>query len=131
MVGPPFCDRALAFAENGTMENKTTDGSSAPAPAGCLLRMFWMLAGNGALFLSIILIAFKHAPLPSYLDAIVATTVILMSAARRLDIARFAGQTIDGEPATMAHWRTYTMILFGTTVLAWTLAHFISGNLSP
>jgi hypothetical protein len=131
MVGPPFCGRLVALAEDDAMENSPTDlASASPAPAGCLLRMFWMLAGPGALYLSLILIGARSAPLPSYLDACAAAAVILTIAARRLDITRFAGKTGDGEPATLAHWRRHAVVLTAVAALSWALAHLVAGNFS-
>lgn len=110
------------------MENSIPDAKSAPAPAGCLLRLFWMLVGNGLLYLSLILIASKHAPLPSYLDALAGAAVVAMIVARYLDITRFAGRTVEDEPATLAHWRRFTVALVVVATLSWLLAHYFSGN---
>lgn len=128
MVGPPFCECIRAFAEGDTMENSTSDVSSAPAPAGCLLRLFWMLVGHGILYLSLVLIATRHAPLPSYLDAIAGAAVLAMIGARRLDIVRFGGRTVQDEPATVADWRRFALLLTGVAAASWLLAHFVAGN---
>jgi len=128
MVGPPFCDRTLAIAEDDTMENQTSVAT--PTPAGCLLRMVWMLVGNGALYLSLVLIAANKAPLPSSLDAIAALAVLVMLVARRVDITRFGGRTVQDEPATLAHWRRYAMKLTAIAGVSWALAHFFAGNLT-
>lgn len=128
MVGPPFCERLLAFAEGDTMENSKSDVSSAPAPAGCLLRLFWMLVGNGVLYLSLVLIATRRAPLPSYLDAIAGVTVLAMIGARRLDIVRFGGRTVLDEPATLADWGRFSLLLVVAATVSWMIAHFLSGN---
>lgn len=127
MVGPPFCDRILASAEDVTMENQKSE--STPTPAGCLLRMVWMVAGNGALYLSLVLIGLSRAPLPSYLDVIAVLAVALMIVARRFDITHFQGRTASNEPATLSHWRRYVLSLVTTAALAWLLAHLIAGNL--
>ena len=127
MVGPPFCDRILAAAEGETMENQTSVAT--PTPAGCLLRLVWMLAGNGALYLSLVMIATTGAPLPSQYDAIALLAVVLIVVARRLDITRFGGRTASGEPATLGHWRRHTLGVCVATTLSWVLAHFIARNL--
>ena len=88
-----------------------------------------MLAGNGALYLSLVMIVMTKASLPSYLDAVAVFAVILMIVTRRLDITHFAGRTMGDEPATLAHWRRHTMLLVITAAAAWLLAHYIAGNL--
>ncbi len=128
MVGPPFCDRILATAEDVTMENQRSE--TTPTPAGCLLRMVWMAAGNGALYLSLVMIGVSRAPLPSHLDVIAALAVVLMIGARRFDITHFQGRTVSDEPATLAHWRRYALSVVAIAALAWLLAHFMAGNLS-
>lgn len=100
------------------------------APAGCLLRLFWTLAGNAAIYLSLATIAATKPTLPSSLDFVVGITLILMIAARWLDIARCGGRTIRDEPATLHHWRRYAVMLASATLAAWSLAHLIAGSFS-
>lgn len=100
------------------------------APAGCLLRLFWIVAGNAAIYLSLATIAADKPPLPSYLDFIVGITLILMIAARWFDVARCGGRTLSNEPATLRHWRRYVVLLVGVTLAAWSLAHLIAGSFS-
>ena len=51
-------------------EDATNPPSTPPpvAPAGCLLRLVWTLAGNAAIYLSLATIAATRPPLPSALD---------------------------------------------------------------
>ncbi len=114
------------------MSETTPNTSETPpvAPAGCLLRLFWTLAGNAAIYLSLATIAATKPPLPSSLDFVVGITLILMIAVRWLDIARCGGRTIRDEPATLRHWRRYAVMLTGTTLAAWSIAHLIAGSFS-
>ena len=89
-----------------------------------------MIAGNGALYLSLVLIPVSRAPLPSYLDVIAVLAVVIMIVARRFDITHFGGRTMSDEPATLTHWRRYAVLLVVMAMLAWLLAHFSGGNLS-
>lgn len=100
------------------------------APAGCLLRVFWLLIGNAAIYLALATIAATRPPLPSPLDFVVGITLILMIAARWLDITRNDGRTASGEPATLRHWRRHAVMLVGVTLTAWALAHIIAGSFS-
>ncbi len=111
------------------MEIQTSE--TTPAPAGCLLRLVWMLVGNGVLYLSLVTVVATGAPLPSYLDVVAALAVGLMIAARRLDITRFGGRTVSGELATLRDWRRHTLLLITSAAIAWLLAHYLAGNLPP
>lgn len=112
-------------------ENAPNTPNTPPiAPAGCLLRLFWIVAGNAAIYLSLATIAATQPPLPSSLDFVVGISLVLMIAARWLDIARCGGRTISDEPATLHHWRRYVVILVSATLGAWSLAHLIAGSFS-
>lgn len=100
------------------------------APAGCLLRLIWIVAGNGAIFLSLAMIIATKAPLPSSLDVIVGIAAVVNLAARWLDVTRCAGRTLSNEPATLQHWRRYAALLVGVTLAAWSFAHLVAGSFS-
>ena len=102
----------------------------APAPAGCVLRLFWMLIGNAIVYGSLAMIAMNGEAFPSVLDGVVWLTVGVTIVARRVDITRWAGKTASGEPATLAHWRRYAITVVLVTALASVLAHVIGGSLA-
>lgn len=110
--------------------SETTPATPTVAPAGCLLRLVWTVAGNAAIYLALATIAATRAPLPSALDGVVATAWVLMLVARWFDITRCGGRTIHDEPATLTHWRRYALVLGVTTLAAWSLAHLIAGSFS-
>lgn len=110
------------------MSEQETSNAQTIAPAGCLLRLLWSIAGSAAMFLSLAMIAASRAPLLSYLDAIVWGVAAVMIAARRLDITLYGGRTISDDPADLGHWRRYTALLLGVTLAAWSLAHLIGGS---
>ena len=98
------------------------------SPSSCLLRIVWILVGNGALYLALGSIAAYKAPLPSYLDAIAAASIVVILGARFLDITRHGGRTVYGEPAGLYHWRRHAVMLLGIAVPAWLLAHRVAGS---
>jgi hypothetical protein len=102
--------------------------SATPAPAGCLLRLFWMLIGNAIVYALLAMIAMNRVPFPSPFDAVVWVTVVLILVARRIEITRWAGQTASGEPATLAHWRRFAVIVVLVTAAASLLAHAIGAR---
>lgn len=100
------------------------------APAGCLLRLVWTMGGSAAIYLALANIAATRPPLPSSLDFVVGVTLMVMLAARWFDITRCSGRTLDGEPATLWHWRRYAVLLVSSTLATWSLAHWIAGSFS-
>ncbi|MBI3179110.1 MAG: hypothetical protein HYZ27_05575 [Deltaproteobacteria bacterium] len=84
---------------------------------GMLLRLFWMLVGNGILLFTTILLLLKgSSPL---FHALFWGTAAALLVARYLDIAHFAGATADGEPATLAHWRRHAVTVAIAAPLLW------------
>ncbi len=96
---------------------------------GVLLRVFWRVVGNIVVYAAWVTIVLTTAPLPSMLDALVWLTVMLMLIARRVDIVRYSGRTMDGEPATLEDWRRYVATLMGVTMVGEVIAHQLGGSL--
>jgi hypothetical protein len=129
MVGPPSNKMPEGTLMEVAMSDlKKTDPNDGQA-SGCipaLSRLLWMVLGSGAIFFIVIAIAFRKAPY--ILDAVLWVAVILVVLIRYIDITRFKGQTTEGEPANLQHWRRYTAGLVITTgslyILARILAYF-------
>ena len=98
----------------------TSSQSEYQNPAGCLPRLFWMAHGNIALVMAAFSIyegaGRLHAGLASWL------IVALLTGARYIDIVRFKGTTIQGEPATTAHLKRYVLVLVVASAAIWTIA---------
>ena len=94
-----------------------------PAEAGSALRLFWMLFGHAIVFTSLGIIIVTELAFPSVLDGVVWITVVLMIVARRIDITRWQGTTALGEPATLDHWRGYSVTLVWITTAGFAIAH--------
>lgn len=95
-------------------------------PAGCLLRLVWMLLGN--FVLAIVLIAIAQGAGGgwfSWLDAVFWFVVAGAIAARYADIAHFHGRTADNQPADLGHWRRYALALLAIAAAAWVGAHLL------
>jgi hypothetical protein len=82
-----------------------------------------MLIGNGALVLLGLAIAGQSAQLISLKDAAYWSLVPLVVAARYLDITRFEGATVYGEPATLQHWKRYALGFLVVSAALWLGAH--------
>lgn len=112
--------------------NGTRQQSAQREPAardGCIagiIRIIWMAFGNLALFLCAIMGA--RRPAPSTFDFVYVGLVIGLAALRYLDIARYQGETAEGEPATLAHWRRYALGLVATAAATWALARLAAAK---
>ncbi|MBM4037959.1 MAG: hypothetical protein FJ290_05545 [Planctomycetes bacterium] len=107
-------------------ERNETLPKPADSVSGCLVRLAWMLFGNVALFVAGTFIARHTTGFLSLADAGFWAVVALMIGVRRVDIARFKGQTVMGEAATMSHWRRYVAVLLLVALVGWGLAHGIA-----
>jgi hypothetical protein len=90
-----------------------------------VLRLYWMLFGNGALIILGVAL-YSKSSLPHLIFYWL--NVVLMILARYLDIHYFKGQTADLEPATPADWSLYWKIILGISTFVWLgieLAHMI------
>lgn len=108
-----------------------SDPKSEPATtqsslAGCLLRLFWMAEGTMALVLIGVFIAQGRAWALSWGDIAYWVIVALMGVARFLDVSRFAGTTVNGDPATKAHLHRYLIVLPVTAACWWASAHALA-----
>jgi hypothetical protein len=92
---------------------------------GCVLRMFWMLAGNAIPMFTAIWIAKARVPWGSVADLLFWSAIVSLVLARYLDVAYFHGTTSTGEPATMAHWRKHALLAVVLGGVVWLAAHGI------
>ena len=89
---------------------------------GLFLRLYWIMIGNAALAIAATLpVANPRLPTTALLGAY-ALVVITLIAARYVDIRHCGGQTVDGTPADLGHWRRYVMILLPVALLLPVLA---------
>ena len=105
------------------MEEQKYEDHKYDPPAGCFLRIFWMMIGN-ALLLACAYGIFQHrSSLLGMADALYWATVGSLLAARYVDIRYLYGLTAEGDPAAMAHWRRYAAILGVVSTGLWLGAH--------
>ncbi|MBM4035721.1 MAG: hypothetical protein FJ291_28610 [Planctomycetes bacterium] len=109
---------------------KAQQAPSVATVGGCLVRVCWMVLGNGALFFMAVHLAMS-APALSLVDAAFWGTVALIIGLRYLDVRKLGGLTVTNEPATMAHWRRYAIALLVVSLLAWAIARLVGGASAP
>lgn len=102
---------------------------SATHPASVVLRLFWALVGHAIVYISLAsIVAQRHASLSPY-DVIVWLTVAAMLVARRVDIVRYGGQTLYGDPADLGHFRKFAALLVLVSAAASVGAHALAARL--
>ncbi len=108
------------------MENQKNEDHKYDLPAGCFLRVFWMMIGNAILLFCAIAIAQNQSGFFSVTDAFYLATTGCILAARYVDIRHFGGLTAEGDPASMAHWRRYAVFLGIAATVLWFVVHSVS-----
>jgi hypothetical protein len=106
------------------MDKEQQQNNSQPEQAGCLtiiIRLAWMILGNGILFFMAVFIVQKRAGI--LLDLVFWAVVAGLILTRYIDIKVFQGLTADNKPATLKDWRKYTLMLIVISALVWLVAH--------
>lgn len=89
---------------------------------GLLIRLYWMLFGNSALLILALFIATHKYDMLLVASLAYFAIIVSMVVVRYVDIRFFNGETVDGRPATMEHWRRYAMIIAIAGLAAWLVA---------
>jgi hypothetical protein len=105
--------------------DKKVEATDQMTGAGCLVRLIWMMFGNGVLILCLIFIAGHKGSFLSAADVVFWVVVPALIWLRYIDITRMKGMTVYAQPATLSHWKRYVGILLAISVLAWVAAHFL------
>ena len=108
------------------MEEQRHEDHKYDPPAGCLLRIFWMMIGNLILLFCAVAIAQNQSSFLSAADAFYCASVGCILAARYVDIRYLKGLTADGDPASMVHWRRYAVLLGVAATGMWFVVHSIA-----
>jgi hypothetical protein len=91
-----------------------------------LVRLAWMAYGNVALLFCWAGVANGKAPVETdILFFVIAAGLVVV---RYIDITKLGGQTAKGEPATLAHWWRYAIIMTIVSIGLWGLARFIASH---
>lgn len=67
----------------------------------------------------------KHPKFPSLLDVGCLLTLASLVFVRYIDIRHLNGGTGEGTPATMNHWRKYSMFLVIGSLSVWLIIRFL------
>lgn len=88
-----------------------------------------MFGGNGLLAYMVFYVI--HHPSRSVMipGLMYAGTLIAMIVVRYVDIRFLNGETAEGKPATLAHWRQYSVILIAVALIVWIAACLSARNM--
>ena len=84
---------------------------------GLFLRLYWMVVGNGVLVIAAAYPLSHSQTTISQSVAACSLVAISLIAARYLDIRACGGQTVDGDPADLGHWKRYVLITIPVSLL--------------
>lgn len=104
-----------------------SNSQAAQEPMGCLpalARIFWLALGNILLFAGAALVAQDSAPVIA--DVGFFAVALSMIGVRYVDIVVFEGTTKNDEPATLAHWRRYALLVALVATGVWGLARVVA-----
>ena len=93
---------------------------------GLFARFFWMLGGNAVLVVSILLILQHKGKTFHTADIVFWIAAATLIIARYLDIKFCNGLTASGKPASMKHWRKYSIGLTICAAILWAACHLIN-----
>jgi len=91
------------------------------SPVGCLVRLIWMMG-----FLPLLVFAFyigmERITDLSLIDVLFWGLAAVLIGARFADVKWFGGSTAKGEPANMATWRRFSLLLVAFSLGLWLAA---------
>lgn len=93
--------------------------------AAALVRLGWMLGGTLTMLIASFVIASSPAWTFGLRDVVFWSGAMLAVTLRYWDIARYRGQTANGEPATMNHFWRYTTALSLAALGGWAAAQSV------
>ncbi len=93
---------------------------------GLILRTCWMIWGYLPLMYFAKMIVYGGAKIPSFTDLGVLVNLLFIVAVRYLDIRYCDGMTADGQPATMADFRSFSLKAAGFFLFFWGMLHYLA-----
>lgn len=98
--------------------------SFSPA-AGGLIRLFWTLLGNAALFILAVYSFERQAQSLSIFDGLYCLILVLTVLLRFIDIRWLKGETVFGQPASMTDFRKHVAVSLPVFLVLLGLAHLL------
>lgn len=105
---------------------KNNHSPAAISQFGFFLRSYWLVFGNPLLAVSFISIIKNKLDPPFLGDLLYWCISMGLIFTRYFDIRFFKGQTSKGRPATMVHFKMYSMRVLSISVIGWLTARFFN-----
>ncbi len=109
-----------------TIQNRQQSEQKSESQRGCLpvlVRLAWIFGGILLVFCAVF-IAQGKAPVLADLVLLVFTFVLILI--RFVDIKFLHGETMDNKPATLKHWRRFSITVLIAAGLLYSLAKIIA-----
>ena len=89
---------------------------------GLILRLYWIFGGHGVAAMLALYITLQKSFNSVLINCIYLLAVLSLIVTRYIDIKSFAGQTAEGEPATLKHWKRYSILVVAIYAVVWIAA---------
>ena len=93
-----------------------------------LLRLYWMFIGHIAVFMAAVTICINQLQSSILVNSLFFVAVICLPISRYIEIKKYHGETADGEPATMSHWKRFSIMVAAYSIVLWLAAQAIARN---
>jgi hypothetical protein len=93
--------------------------------SGFLLRLYWLFGGNGLAAILALSIALQKTYNSILINSIYLLTVVLLIVSRYIDVKYCAGQTAEGEPASIKNWIQYSILAVAIYAVVWIVAQLL------
>ena len=96
---------------------------SSPGCLSIVVRLTWIFGASVLVFGAIFIVQGK---VPGLADALLWLVALGLILARYVDIRYLKGETSDNKPATLKHWRRYSVVILIATGLLYLLAKILA-----
>lgn len=94
-------------------------------PSGCYVRLLWLAASVGVIVLGAALYRGGYGA-ASTVSLAYWGVVALAIGGRYVEIRKLHGSTLEGKPATLAHWRRFSVRMLAFSIALWAMAITLS-----
>jgi hypothetical protein len=100
-------------------EDESKPSVSIESVAGAVARVYWMILGNSALYMTALAITQRAPPATWAVDTLFWATVASLVLVRYVDVRVLGGLTASGRRASLRDWHRYSRTLFLLSLALW------------
>ena len=100
-------------------EDESKPSGSIESVAGAVARVYWMILGNSALYMTALAITQRTPPATWAVDMLFWVTVASLVLVRYVDVRVLGGLTASGRRASLRDWHRYSRTLFLLSLALW------------